>query len=471
MKASKVLNRDLCFDHKVNKITINSKLVEKDDVFIAIKGKKVDGNNYIEEAIKKGAKTIVSENSDLCLNYNEINIVIVKDLSKYLGEICKRFYGDLSNKVKLIGITGTNGKTTTATLVYKYYRFLNRNIALISTNGNYINDEYYETTNTTPNIIEIYEVLRKAIREKCEVVVMEVSSHSIYMNRIFGLTFEIGALTNLTHDHLDYHKTMYDYHYTKIMFLSKCRSVILNTEYLKYVPFMSENILLYGDKEADFQILNIKENLNNTLFEVQFGKEYFFKLSLLAEYNVYNAVLFMAIISLLDEFDYELIFSFLESEISIPGRMEIVNQKPMIIVDFAHTPDAIERILLFLNKYKKEEGKIITVVGMGGARDKKKRKSVGLITTKLADVSIYTSDNSRNEKTIDIIHDIVSGAFDDSYIIEEDRFKAIEKAISMATESDIIAILGRGVEKELEFDSGNIPFVDKEVVLKLLYKE
>lgn len=471
MKASKVLNRELCFDHKVNKITINSKCVENNDIFIAIKGSKVDGNGFIEEAIEKGARTIVSENNDISINNSEINIVIVKDLSKFLGLICKRFYGDLSTKVKLVGVTGTNGKTTTATLVYKYYRFLNKNIALISTNGNYINDDYFETSNTTPNIIEIYEVLKRAIKEKCEVVIMEVSSHSIYMNRIFGLTFEIGALTNLTHDHLDYHKTLYDYHYTKIMFLSKCKNVILNTDYLKYVPFMDENILLYGDKKADFEILNIRENIDNTLFEIRYDKEYFFKINLLAEYNVYNAVSFMAIISILDGFDFALITSFFKNNISIPGRMEIVNQTPLIIVDFAHTPDSIERILSFLNKYKKEEGKIITVVGMGGARDKKKRKSVGLITTKLSDVSIYTSDNSRNEKTIDIINDIVSGVFDDSYIIEEDRFKAIETAIKMATENDIIAILGRGIEKYLEFDTGNIPFVDKEVVLKLLYIE
>jgi len=469
MKVSNVLNKSVEYDYEVNKLAINSRDVSDNDIFFALKGSKTDGNLYIEEAIKKGAKAVVTEDNSIVLD--KINVIVVEDIKKYLALCCKRYYGDLSKKIKIVGITGTNGKTTTATLIYKYYRFIGKNAALLSTNGNYINDVYYQTNNTTPNIIEIYDYLNLAIKADCEIFIMEVSSHAVCLNRIFGLNFYIGALTNLTLDHLDFHKNIYDYHYSKVFFLSKCLYPIMNVEYEKYIPFFNENIKTFGKNVGNYHFVNCKKDGFETRFEfIKEDEKHHFKTSLLGEYNIYNVTLFLTIMDTLKMYDYNKLKIFLESKILIPGRLEIINENPFIIVDFAHTPDAVEKILNLVNEYKKKKGKVITVIGMGGNRDKSKRKEVGKISSELSDIVIYTEDNSRNENVIDIINDILEGVIKENYVIEYNRIDGIKKALELARENDIICILGRGCEEFLEVNNMFIPFNDKTEVLKLIYK-
>ena len=471
MNAFKILNKKISFNHKVNKITIYSKNVEYGDIFFAIKGSKNDGNLYIEEAIRKGAKTIVTENGEVL--FNNVNIVIVKDIQKYLAECCRRYYGDLSKNVCLIGITGTNGKTTTATLIYKYLRFINEKATLISTNGIFIDDNYHKTNNTTPNIIEIYNILKESIKEKIKYVIMEVSSHSVKLNRIYGLTYKVGGLTNITHDHLDFHKNIEDYRLSKIMFLSRCEKAVLNIDYIDYRSYFNNNVTFYGDKQNkynEYYICNVEEGLMNTKFNVYINRiPLSFETSLLGKFNVYNIILFISIIKSLNLYNKEYIKNFLLQDINIPGRIDIVNKNPLIFVDFAHTPDAVNNILSFI-KRNMHEGKIICVIGMGGDRDKSKRQLVGKITTDLSDVVIFTEDNNRSENVEDIISDIIINIDKDNYYIEYDRLNAIKKALELSNLDDIICVLGRGCEEYLEKNNVLYPFNDKNEILKLIYK-
>ena len=473
MKASKVLNKDILYNHKVNKLSTNSKNIEENDIFFAIKGSKEDGNNYIEEAVRNGAKTVVTENTSTNIKVNNINVIIVKDINKYLAECAKIYYKDISKKIKLIGVTGTNGKTSTATLVYKYLRSINLEASLISTGKIYINDKSYENHNTTPDILTIYNVIKESVNNGCKYVVMEVSSHGVKLNRICGLSFEISAITNITHDHLDFHKSFEDYKFSKMFFLSKGKFPIINNSYKTFLPYYNNNCITYGEKinddNIDYEIKNIDEKINGVEFDLLYNNKLkHFKTTLLAKFNVYNITLFIAIINALSLYDDKAIDDFFNKKQNIEGRLEVINDNPKIIIDFAHTPDAVNKVLSYLNNFKKE-GKIITVIGMGGNRDKDKRKDVGKIVCKKSDIAIFTEDNSRNEKVEDIIENIISEVSQDNYLIIYDRLEAIEKALLIANENDIICILGRGSEQYLESNNIKRLFKDKDIVLSLIH--
>ena len=379
----------------------------------------------------------------------------------------KKQYNDISKKMNLIGITGTNGKTTTSTLIYKYFRYNNIGATLIGTNGIYINDEYIESINTTPGIDIIYKVLQKSYELGIKYVIMEISSHAIKQKRIHGLKFKLKALTNITEDHLDFHKTMKDYAKTKLYFLRKGTVLINNDLVENYLIKRSiiRKVYSYGKKNSDYTINKIKHQDKTTFSIIIKEKEYLFKTNLQGEFNLYNITLFIGVLDILNKFDYKLIKKFLDCEIQIPGRMKFINYiDKKVIIDYAHTPDAMEKVLVYASKHYSN---IITLFGCGGDREKEKRIKMGRIASYYSNLVIVTSDNPRNENPINIIKEIEEGLKGD-YIKIVNRKEAIDKGLSLLENYDCLLILGRGNESYQQFKDYKIKFNDIEYVEEIL---
>lgn len=440
-------------------IKIDSRKVEKGDTFVALKGINHDGNDYIEEAIKNGATTIITTKGEY-----SVNTIIVKDTLEYLTEYLENNYYDEIKNIKLIGMTGTNGKTTTCFLIYQALNKLNIPCAYIGTIGFYLDNEAKELNNTTPNIYELYNMLLLCAKKNIKYVVMEVSSQGIAMGRIKTLIFDYVIFSNLTQDHLDYHKNMKDYALAKqILFKQTNNSVaIVNNDdsYKDYFLLDNKNIT-YGKEKSDYIIKDINSTLDGTYFKLN-DEEYFTKL--IGEYNVYNITI---VIILLKTMGYTNI-SYLIKELLPPvGRMDIVKyNNNYIVIDYAHTPDAVKKIIS--NVSKLDHNKIITMVGCGGNRDKTKRPIMGNIATTYSDYVIFTSDNPRFENKRKILKDIVCKLDNNNYKIVVNRKKAIKKCIQMLTKNDILLLLGKGHEDYQIIKDKKIPFSDKKVVLKTI---
>lgn len=435
-------------------IKIDSRKVESGDTFIALKGINDDGNKYIEEAIKNGASKVIVEDGKY-----SVETVIVEDTKKYLEEYLYNNYYDKISKLKLIGITGTNGKTTTSFLIYQA---LNKNgvkCAYIGTIGFYM-EECIETSNTTPNLYEIYNMLIKCAENNYEYVVMEVSSQGLSTGRVNTLKFDYAVFTNLTMDHLDYHITMENYMNEKLKLFNMVDGYAIINSDDKY----SNNFILdknknitYG-KNGDYKISDIVMDIHGTSFKLN-NIEY--KTKLIGEYNVYNMAIVIILLNIL-KLDKSVISS-LESPV---GRMDIVRYKDnLIIIDFAHTPDAVEKILSTVSKIK--HNKIITVIGCGGNRDKEKRSIIGDIVTKNSNYAIFTSDNPRYEDPIDILNDITCKLDNKNYEIIVNREESINKSIQMLSKNDILLLLGKGHENYQIIGNKKIPFNDKKTVLDI----
>ncbi len=474
MKVEDVLGIKVRYNYEVSGISIDSRKVKKNDIFVCIQGEKYDANDFIGEVLNKKVRTIVTSDVDVYMKlvHEKINIILSYDVKKDLSTYACRFYEDISQKVCLVGVTGTNGKTTVTTLCYKYYRYLGRNVALIGTNGIYINDYFFESENTTPNIITTYEMIKKAVNMGVKLVIMEVSSQGIKEGRVNGLAFDIALFTNISLDHLDYHKTFDDYFYSKVMFLSRANKVIVNKDSNKFNDInrlIDKEIITFGKTNANYTINDIELDIEQTTFDLLIDKQNFhIQTSMLGEYNIYNIASFICIVDLLGSFN-QYTLSFLLKKITIEGRFEVVNSnRGKFIIDFAHTPDGIESVLKLLSSLK--TGKIITVIGMGGNRDKSKREIVGRILSEYSDIIILTEDNSRNEKVMDIINDIFKGIDSEKQadvFILPDRCEAIKKAYELSRSQDVIAILGKGNEKYIIKENEYIPYNDKEEVYKL----
>lgn len=375
----------------------------------------------------------------------------------------KKKYKNILKEIEFIGITGTNGKTTVTTLIYKYYKYINEKITLIGTNGIYINNDYYETINTTPGIEKLYEIILESYNRGIRVIVMEVSSHAITQNRIYGIDFKIKALTNITQDHIDYHKTFENYKKTKISFMKKA-ILLINNEIKINKLFLFNKVYKFGKKNSYFNMDDIEINNENIKFKLTIkNKSYLIKSNLLGEFNCYNVLLFIAVIYKLNKFDYFTILKFLETKIKIDGRMELFNyNNKTIIVDYAHTPDGMEKVLQFMNN--NHNNKILTIFGCGGDRDKDKREVMGKIASIYSDYVIITSDNPRNENETLIIKDIIKGIEDDNYIIESNRKNAIDLGFKLLDTYDVLLILGRGNEDYIKVKDNLIKFNDIEYV-------
>ena len=446
-------------------LKIDSRKVTKGDTFVALRGNTVDGHDYIEQAINNGATKIICEEG----NYS-VETVIVENTEEYLKNYLTENYSKEISTLKLIGVTGTNGKTTTCFLTYQILNKLGIKTCYIGTIGCYFDGKKIELSNTTPDILELYNLLLTAKENNCEVVVMEVSSHSIAQERIKGLNFDVCAFTNLTQDHLDYHKTMENYCNTKvglINYLKEEGKIIVNTddEYSKY--FLCNKALTLGTNGIDYKIVNY--SLNNTYTYITLKikeKEYQTKSNLIGKFNVYNLLTSLALINNLN-IEVEKILNAINDVYAPDGRAEIIKVNNSIaVVDYAHTPDAVSKIIDSFREVTK--GRIITIIGCGGDRDPKKRPIMGNMASKNSDYVIFTNDNPRTEDEKLIMKDILNGVTKDNYIVEHDRRQAIKKGLEMLKDNDTLLILGKGHEDYQIIGREKTHLSDKEEVYKFI---
>ncbi len=449
-------------------IQIDSRKVKKGDTFVAIKGLYVDGHDYIEKAILAGASQIIAE-------YGEYSVptIIVKDTREYLAKYLKEQYREQLSKIKFIGITGTNGKTTSCYLIYQALNKLNIKAAYIGTIGFYVDGKVKDLDNTTPDLVDLYEMFDYCIKNDVKVIAMEVSSHALSLGRVMGIEFDYAAFTNLTQDHLDFHKTLENYEQAKLILFKNLRNdkvAVINSddEYYKDFCLKENNNILYGLNDlADYRITKYSLHIDSVEFSFQYqNKEYDVKLNIPGKYNIYN---YMNLLIILNKMGYSLgeIIK-LSSTLKAPsGRFETLRYKDsVIIIDYAHTPDAVLNILDNVLEYKK--GKVITIIGCGGDRDKTKRPIMGEIATSKSDFVIFTDDNPRTEDNHLIMNDIVSGVRKENYIIEHDRKKAIFEGFKMLKKDDILLILGKGHENYQIINHDKIHFSDLETAQEFI---
>ena len=448
-------------------IKSDSRKVKPGDTFIAIKNVVTDGHDFIESAIKNGATKIICEHG----NYS-VETQIVPDTRKYLNEYLYNNYYDKIKDLHMIGVTGTNGKTTICYLVYNMLNKLGLPCAYIGTIGFYYKDVHRELNNTTPDTDLLYEMLLEAKENGCKYLVMETSSHALDKNRIYGLMYDEVAFTNLTQDHLDYHKTLENYSKAKQILFKRTRNdkfAIINGDDKHYKDFVfdtNQNIIISKDN-GDIKINNIELSHLNTRINFDYeGKNYNITINMVGSYNVYN-FLTAAILVNKAGVDFEKVLS-LTNDLHAPsGRMEmLVYKNNSIFVDYAHTPDAVLNVLNAVKEFKK--GKVITIVGCGGDRDRTKRPIMGDIAVNNSDYVIFTDDNPRTEDHNQIMNDIVKDLNCDNYEVIMDRDKAIYKGMSMLESNDILMILGKGHENYQILGTTKVHFSDKEEVEKYI---
>lgn len=449
-------------------IKINSKLVEKGDTFVALVGSLVDGHEYINDAIKNGATKIVCEKG----NY-DVETIIVPDTHKYLNEYLYNTYYNEIKDVKLIGYTGTNGKTTSCYLIYQALKKLNKKCAYIGTIGFFLDDEVVELNNTTPSVLDVYDMILTAKDKDCEYVVMEVTSVALDQQRVYNLEFDACVFTNLTNDHLDYHKTFDNYASCKAMLFNMLRnkkSAILNgdDEFYNLMKIEGNNNITYGYNEStDFSVINEEILLTGTKFDFEYNNEtYSINSKLVGKYNVYNLLSVIIVLHELN-FDFNNIIK-VANELKAPkGRTEQINyNNNIIVIDYAHTPDAVFQILDTFNKVP--HNNIYTIVGCGGNRSTDKRPIMADIACKYSTKAIFTSDNPRNEDPKLILDDMIYEINHENYEVIIDRKDAIIHGVSLLNENDILLILGKGHEEYQIIGDVKHHFSDFEEVEKIV---
>lgn len=443
-------------------------------MFVAQRGVHVDGHAYIGAAVAQGAKVVVCEELPAEMT-GEVTYIETADSSKALGIMASNFYGNPSGKLKLIGITGTNGKTTTVTLLHRMFRLAGFHVGLLSTIVNKIDEEAIAATHTTPDAVELNGLLAKMVERGCEYCFMEVSSHSVVQQRIAGLTFAGGIFSNITHDHLDFHKTMAAYIAAKKGFFDQLPqgSWALTNCDDKNGMVMVQNckavVKTYSlMKIADFKCRILESTFQGQLLEIN-GKEVWTRL--VGRFNGYNltAIYGAAVLSGIEEGEALRLLSMLEAA---EGRFEYVEGRGITaIVDYAHTPDALENVLGTVNAIRREGQRLLTVVGCGGDRDKSKRPEMAQIGMKMSDVLILTSDNPRTEDPETILDDMEAGLDEEQKrraLRISDRREAIKTACRMAKEGDIVMVAGKGHEKYQDVNGVKHHFDDKEELAKEL---
>ena len=437
----------------------DSRKVIRGDTFIATCGINGDGHDYIIDAINRGCSKVICEYG----NYDFNNIEFVDSTKDYLDSYIKNKYVDIVKNLKLIGITGTNGKTTTSFLIYQALNKVGIKCAYIGTIGFYMDGNKYDNINTTPDILSLYHMLIECVRNDIEYVVMEVSSQGLYYDRVKYLEFDYAVFTNLTQDHLDFHKTMDEYLKCKMKLFKNLKDngvSIINSDDKYYKSFITDNSITYG-VSGDYKISNINNNNNN--FKIN---NIMYNTKLIGNYNIYNICVVIIILELLN-IDNNTIKGVVSSLESAPGRMDKIKYKDsIIIIDYAHTPDAVEKVIGAV----KDKGRVITIIGCGGNRDKDKRKIMCKVALGNSDYVIYTTDNPRDEDAYDIILDMIQLLDSFNYEIEVNRKKAIIKGIQMLKEGDILLVLGKGHEDYQEINGVKYPFSDSLVVFDYINK-
>ncbi len=457
---------------EVNKICFDSREVESGSLFIALRGTKSDGHQFITSCISKGAVAVVCE--EMPKEFSEhVTYVKVNDSAKALAIISANFYDNPSEKIKLIGITGTNGKTTTATLLFRLFRNLNQHAGLISTVQNQIDEEIIPATNTTPDPVALNRLLALMVAEGCTHCFMEVSSHAIVQKRTEALKFSGGVFTNITHDHLDYHRTFKDYIAAKKLFFDMLPETAFA---LVNVDDRNGSVMIQNCKAkkqtyalktmADYRAKVLENNLSGLILNIDNQELH---TQLIGEFNAYNILAVYAVTRLLgvEVLDALTAISKLQAA---EGRFDFItsHQKKVIgIVDYAHTPDALQKVLETIRNIRTGNEMVITVVGCGGDRDKTKRPIMAKIACELSDKVILTSDNPRSENPQIILSEMEAGVGADKrkkVLTIADRKEAIRAACTMANAGDIVLVAGKGHEKYQEIAGVKYPFDDKQVL-------
>ena len=450
------------------KYETDSRKVKPGQIFVAIKGYTVDGHNYIESAIKNGASGIIAEKEVDA----SVPVTVVENSAKYFQEKLVKEYGDNYKNLKIVGITGTNGKTTSAYLTYQALNLLGHKTAYIGTLGFMFDDYYEELPNTCPEILTIYKLLEYSVNNGAEYVIMEVSSHALDLKRIEGINFDVCAFTNLTEDHLDYHKTMENYLNCKLMileYLKKNGTMLVNKDdpaSIKFAErFINTKTFGIGDAYYDIKEYDIHPNYTDIKFMVN-DKEYNVTTNLTSKFNIYNYMTMFSIVNSLG-FESSSIVEVTKDLKQPKGRCETYKVKNgFAVVDYAHTPDAVLKVVTAYKELAKK--RVITLVGCGGDRDPLKRPIMGDIASKYSDYVIFTSDNPRTEDPEKIMNDILSGVKGSNFEVILDRKEAIKKALDMIEENDIVLILGKGHEDYQIIGHEKIHLDDSEEILNYI---
>ena len=466
----------------VKSIEMDSRQVKDGSLFICIKGYTVDGHDFVDSAIEKGAIAILAERP--LTNVTSVPVIVVNDTKRAMAIISNVFYDHPTKKMELIGVTGTNGKTTVTHLIEKILNDYHKKTGLIGTMYTKIGSEQFDVENTTPESLVLQQYFKKMVDENVNTAIMEVSSHALHLGRVRGCDFNIAVFTNLTQDHLDYHETMEKYLYAKgLLFaqlgntydLNSKKVAILNVDdqaSLEYEKMTTAQVVTYGiEKDCDVRATNIKVTAEGTNFTLNaFGEEILISLQLIGNFSVYNALAATAA-ALMADVPLGVIARSLQEVSGVAGRFEKVDTEHQlaVIVDYAHTPDSLENVLQTIKEFAK--GNIYVVVGCGGDRDRKKRPLMAGIASNYGDFVILTSDNPRSEDPKAIIKDMEEGLTDNSTNISIiDRKEAIYYAIKQAKEEDVILIAGKGHETYQTIGKENF-FFDDRLVAKQALKE
>lgn len=462
----------------ISGIAYNSKNVVKNNIFVAIKGVNVDGHKFIMDAMNNGAIAVVVEDDsvipDYIFEHRNVTKILVENSRKTLAKLSHVFYKEPTNKLDLIGITGTNGKTTTTYIIRKILQTDHRKVGLIGTIANFIDNEKIDTNLTTPESVELNQLFKNMVDKGCQNAVMEVSSHSLVMNRVYGLNFKVAIFSNLTQDHLDFHKTMDEYAKAKkILFdnLDENAYSVVNYDD-QYSQFMIKDtkskVYTYGfDDGCDFQILDLSNSLNGLSFKIKYQEQIFnVKSKLIGKFNAYNITAAFVSTFLLG-IEPQIILKAIEDFEGVSGRFQVLkNKNKTVVIDYSHTPDSLQKALSTLNELTNNP--IYCVFGAGGDRDKTKRPIMGKIASELSKKVFVTSDNPRTEDPEKIIDDIIAGIKYDNFIRISDRENAIKEAILNTEDNAVILIAGKGHEDYQIIGKTKIHFSDAEIANKYL---
>lgn len=475
MKLSKVLNglnvKNEYIDVDVLDVTSDSRQIKEGFLFICIKGATFDGHNVAKEMMEKGAVGVVVER-DLGIDGQ----IIVDDTRSAYSPICANFFGNPANDLKLIGLTGTNGKTTTTFLIKQILENVGKKVGLIGTVQNMVGDEIYPAHYTTPDPHELQGLFRKMVDADCEYCVMEVSSQALAQGRVEGIHFLAAAFTNLTQDHLDYHKTWENYFNSKKILFENCDIAITNVDDkngLEIVKDLPCKVITYAvdNINSDYTARNVMFSSNGVKYELVCDRIGRVDCPIPGRFSVYNS-LCAATVALALGIEYEDVLIAISKSNGVKGRIEVVptNTDYTVIIDYAHSPDGLENIITSLKEIA--EGRVVTVFGCGGDRDRTKRPKMGKIAADLSDFCVVTSDNPRSENPSMIIDDILEGMKDTKtpYEVVENRKDAIAWAMNNAKPKDIILLAGKGHETYQILPTGTIHFDEREVVAEVLAK-
>ena len=460
-------------DFNVKGISCDSRKIEPNFIFVAIKGSKQDGLQFIPQAIKKKAKAIILEKFPKYKN-KDLTYIKVKNIRRFYAHLCSEFYQNPSRYLKVVGVTGTNGKTTITYLIENILKNVKKDSLVIGTIDYRYKNRIFSSHNTTPSCEEIQSLLWQAKRENVEYAIMEVSSHGLSQYRVEGIDFSYAIFTGLSQDHLDYHRTMNAYFNAKarlFKMLSKDAFAIINIDdhYAhRLIKLIKAKIVTYGlSRKADFSASQIHKDINGTDFILNSPKgKIKIYTPLLGKYNIYN-ILASCAFAVLDGIKLSEIRDAQKNFINPPGRLELVWKKDFyVFVDYAHTPVALKNVILTLREVFK--GRLILVFGCGGNRDRKKRPIMGKIASNLADFVVVTSDNPRNEEPQRIIRDILKGIKSKNYKVIPDRKEALLFALSMVKPKDVILVAGKGHERYQIIKDKIIPFDDRLIIREYL---